>query len=89
MGKGILQQLATEELKFCCMYSFLRATKRWSRAKVAAAMGVHPSSIEHWEKRKFANKLKPCPKCHRPQRTQLRLTTRDDGTPYFVRSELR
>lgn len=83
--RSLMVRLVTDELKFCCMYSFLRETKRYSMRKVAQAMGVNPQVISYWREKKFNGKVTKCPRCHLPQ-TQLQLKSTASGRPYFVRS---
>lgn len=81
---SLLHKLAQDELGFCCMYSFIRETNRWSQAKVATAMGVSSGAIRYWRDKKRNGQLVMCPRCRRPQ-TQLELNRRASGTVYFVR----
>ncbi len=83
--KSLLAMLATEELGFCCMYSFLREVQGISLRKVAEAMGVTPQAIRYWRDKKLLHKLNSCPHCHLPQ-TQLQLSRTTSGRVYFVRS---
>lgn len=83
--KALLHRLATEELGFCCMFSFIRETNRWSQNKVAEAMGVTAPAIRYWRDKKRSGQLLMCPRCRAPQ-TQLELNRRADGKVYFRRS---
>lgn len=78
------QRLAEDELNFCCMYSFIRETNRWSQNKVASAMGVSPQTIRYWRDRKRTGKIRMCPKCKAPQPI-LEIKRRAKGKFYFVR----
>lgn len=84
-NRSLLHRLAIEELKFCCMYSFIRETNRFSQNKVAEAMGVSTAAIRYWREKKRNGALTQCPLCRRPQ-TQLELKKRASGISYFVRS---
>ena len=81
---SLIPKLVTEELGFCCMYSFLRASQHLSVRKLNAALGVAPGSLQYWKRKKFAGTLKPCPNCHSARRSIV-LSRRADGTPYFPR----
>lgn len=84
----LMQRLVIDELRFCCINSFLREIKGRSRKKVAEALGVSPQTIRYWQGKKFNGELKACPNCSLPQ-TQLRLKKTADGRAYFVRSYAR
>ena len=86
-NKSLTVTLAEDELGFCCMYTFLRETKRWSGHKVAEAMGISSKSIYYWRDKKSRGVVTCCPRCHLPQ-TQLELKKRASGTVYFVRSSV-
>lgn len=82
--KSLLPRLAIDELGFCCMYSFVRETNRWSQKKVAAAMGVSAHAIRYWRDKKLTGQITMCPNCRHPQ-TLLELNRRANGNVYFSR----
>ncbi len=85
---SMFHQLVTDELRFCCIYSFLREIQHMSMQKVAIAMGVTHATIRYWRNKKFQGKIASCPRCPHPQ-TQLQLKKTNDGRIYFVRSYAR
>lgn len=82
---SLLHRLAVDELGFCCMFSFIRETNRWSQKKVAEAMGVSSPAIRYWRDKKRKGQLKMYPRCRSPQ-TSLELNRTAAGTFRFVRS---
>jgi len=85
--KSMFVRLVEDELGFCCVYAFLKETKRYSGRKVALAMGVSSQVIRYWRDKKFHGEIIPCPQCPRPQ-TQLRLRKTKTGRIYFKRCSL-
>lgn len=83
----LIKRLVTEELGFCCLYSFLKETKKYSGRSVAAALGVTPGGLYAHINRYKSREYKPCPNCRYPQ-TQLELSYSVSGRPYFVRHQL-
>ena len=83
--KSMLHRLATEELKFCCMFSFIRETNRWSQAKVSQAMGVSSQAIRYWRDKKINGQLVMCSHCRNPQ-THLELKKTESGRVYFKKT---
>ena len=81
---SLLHRLAVDELGFCCMFSFIRETNRWSQKKVAEAMGVSSPAIRYWRDKKRKGQLKMCPTCRAPQPT-LELKKTNSGRYYFSR----
>ena len=81
-NKGLIPRLATDELGFCCMFSFIRETNRWSQAKVSKAMGVSAQAIRYWRDKKINGQLIMCPSCRQPQ-TYLELKKTEQGRYYF------
>ena len=89
-SKSLLYRLATDELGFCCMFSFIRETNRWSQTKVGEAMGVSANAIRYWRDKKRTGKLLMCPRCRDPLfQKHLELNRRASGNVYFVRPPLR
>jgi len=84
--KTLFARLVEDELGFCCIYSFLKETKRYSTNKIAKAMGVSANTVKYWRDKRFLQTIRPCPSCHLPQ-TQLRLRKTSGGRLYFVRSD--
>lgn len=87
-NKSLMHKLAVDELGFCCLFSFLRETNRWSQKKVAEAMGVSDNTIRYWRDKKRQGQITMCPRCRRPQ-TQLELRSSTSGKFYFLRSDVR
>ena len=81
----LMQRLATEELGFCCIHSFLRETDRYSMSKVAGALGVSPHTVQYWRSKKLRREISRCPSCSRTPRKRLELKKRASGKYYFVR----
>lgn len=87
-GKGILQQLAIEELEFCCMYSFINSAQHHSARKVARALGVSRAAVRYWSDRVYSGKLMPCSSC-RLVSIPLPLRQTTSGRIYVPRDQLR
>lgn len=83
--RSITVRLVEDELNFCCMYSFLRETRRYSCRKVGFAMGVAPNTIMRWRNKKQRGQLTKCDKCAKPQ-PQLTIKKGLRNRVYFERS---
>lgn len=83
--RSLFIRLVEEELGFCCVYSFLKETSRYSMHKIAQAMGVSTNTVRYWREKKFREQVVSCPLCPHP-RIQLQLNQTSDGRVYFVRS---
>ncbi len=83
---SLIYKLAVEELKFCCVWSFLQETKVYSARKIALALGVSNRTITYWRNKKRKGQITQCPRCPGPQ-TRLQLKKTTSGRVYFVRHQ--
>lgn len=81
---SLVHTLVVDELGFCCIYSFLRETKKYSAKKVSEALGVTPWTIGYWRAKKIRKIISPCQDC-RQTHISLECRTSSYGKPYFVR----